>query len=139
MSAASFGGLAAAPSMPTSQQNQIEQHQQPVSGLDALAVGSQYMLQQMQEQNRMQSNHPFSQPTNNEYSGDRDPDTPQDSVDQGGQSASASVRRRISRACDQCNQLRTKCDGKQPCAHCVGELCNILREDYGLMRPKSSA
>lgn len=31
-----------------------------------------------------------------------------------------SVRRRISRACDQCNQLRTKCDGKGPCAHCVG-------------------
>ena len=32
-----------------------------------------------------------------------------------------SVRRRISRACDQCNQLRTKCDGKGPCAHCVGK------------------
>jgi hypothetical protein len=31
------------------------------------------------------------------------------------------VRRRISRACDQCNQLRTKCDGKLPCAHCVGK------------------
>ncbi|KAI1616837.1 fungal-specific transcription factor domain-containing protein [Exophiala viscosa] len=31
----------------------------------------------------------------------------------------AAVRRRISRACDQCNQLRTKCDGKQPCAHCT--------------------
>src|SRR5579862_1828600 len=31
------------------------------------------------------------------------------------------VRRRISRACDQCNQLRTKCDRKLPCAHCVGE------------------
>ena len=29
------------------------------------------------------------------------------------------ARRRITRACDQCNQLRTKCDGKQPCAHCV--------------------
>ena len=31
------------------------------------------------------------------------------------------VRRRISRACDQCNQLRTKCDGKAPCAHCMGK------------------
>lgn len=30
------------------------------------------------------------------------------------------IRRRISRACDQCNQLRTKCDGKLPCQHCVG-------------------
>ena len=35
---------------------------------------------------------------------------------------SAPVRRRISRACDQCNQLRTKCDGGTPCAHCVGML-----------------
>lgn len=31
------------------------------------------------------------------------------------------VRRRISRACDQCNQLRTKCDGQHPCAHCTGK------------------
>ena len=30
----------------------------------------------------------------------------------------AAVRRRISRACDQCNQLRTKCDGRHPCRHC---------------------
>ncbi|KAA8916525.1 hypothetical protein TRICI_001388 [Trichomonascus ciferrii] len=28
-------------------------------------------------------------------------------------------RKRTSRACDQCNQLRTKCDGLQPCAHCI--------------------
>ncbi|PGH07024.1 hypothetical protein GX51_02064 [Blastomyces parvus] len=35
-------------------------------------------------------------------------------------SCTASIRRRISRACDQCNQLRTKCDGKAPCAHCIG-------------------
>lgn len=36
-------------------------------------------------------------------------------------SASGPVRRRISRACDQCNQLRTKCDGQRPCAHCLGK------------------
>lgn len=36
-------------------------------------------------------------------------------------STSGPVRRRISRACDQCNQLRTKCDGQNPCAHCIGE------------------
>jgi hypothetical protein len=30
-----------------------------------------------------------------------------------GNSTSGPVRRRISRACDQCNQLRTKCDGRQ--------------------------
>jgi hypothetical protein len=35
---------------------------------------------------------------------------------------SGPIRRRISRACDQCNQLRTKCDGQHPCAHCIGEL-----------------
>jgi xylanolytic transcriptional activator XlnR len=35
--------------------------------------------------------------------------------------ANGQVRRRISRACDQCNQLRTKCDGHHPCAHCIGE------------------
>jgi len=53
---------------------------------------------------------------------------------------SGPVRRRISRACDQCNQLRTKCDGRQrlvfparncsmsfgtdggSCAHCIGTL-----------------
>lgn len=37
-------------------------------------------------------------------------------------SSSAPVRRRISRACDQCNQLRTKCDGQNPCAHCIGKI-----------------
>ncbi|KAL0930427.1 transcriptional activator xlnr [Colletotrichum truncatum] len=36
-------------------------------------------------------------------------------------SASGPIRRRISRACDQCNQLRTKCDGQHPCAHCIGK------------------
>lgn len=35
--------------------------------------------------------------------------------------AGTPVRRRISRACDQCNQLRTKCDGQNPCAHCIGD------------------
>lgn len=33
-------------------------------------------------------------------------------------SASGPVRRRISRACDQCNQLRTKCDGRQSVSSC---------------------
>ncbi|KAF2451212.1 hypothetical protein P171DRAFT_346221 [Karstenula rhodostoma CBS 690.94] len=47
-----------------------------------------------------------------------------------GASASGPVRRRISRACDQCNQLRTKCDGKAPCAHCIefGLTCEYMRE-----------
>ncbi|KAF2813087.1 uncharacterized protein BDZ99DRAFT_382708 [Mytilinidion resinicola] len=48
----------------------------------------------------------------------------------GRSSASGPVRRRISRACDQCNQLRTKCDGKSPCAHCMefGLTCEYVRE-----------
>ena len=40
-----------------------------------------------------------------------------------GSGTSGPVRRRISRACDQCNQLRTKCDGRHPCTHCVGTCC----------------
>lgn len=41
----------------------------------------------------------------------------------------AGVRRRISRACDQCNSLRTKCDGKNPCQHCTdnGLPCEYAR------------
>ncbi|KAK9329889.1 fungal-specific transcription factor domain-containing protein [Lipomyces starkeyi] len=30
----------------------------------------------------------------------------------------ATARRRISRACDKCNQFRTRCDGKLPCKRC---------------------
>ncbi|KAH6895229.1 fungal-specific transcription factor domain-containing protein [Thelonectria olida] len=43
---------------------------------------------------------------------------------------SGPIRRRISRACDQCNQLRTKCDGQHPCAHCIefGLGCEYIRE-----------
>ena len=45
--------------------------------------------------------------------------------------SSSSVRRRISRACDQCNQLRTKCDGGVPCAHCVGRYPAALSTSLG--------
>jgi len=50
-----------------------------------------------------------------------------DSVNDSGENNN--VRRRISRACDQCNQLRTKCDGKHPCAHCteIGLQCDYVR------------
>ena len=41
--------------------------------------------------------------------------------------AGTPVRRRISRACDQCNQLRTKCDGQNPCAHCIGDFPSSVR------------
>lgn len=47
--------------------------------------------------------------------------------------AGTPVRRRISRACDQCNQLRTKCDGQNPCAHCIGDFPLFLGgENRGL-------
>ncbi|KAI1435354.1 fungal-specific transcription factor domain-containing protein [Xylaria sp. CBS 124048] len=47
-----------------------------------------------------------------------------------GTGSSGPIRRRISRACDQCNQLRTKCDGQHPCAHCIefGLGCEYIRE-----------
>ena len=43
--------------------------------------------------------------------------------------SNGNVRKRISRACDQCNQLRTKCDGLHPCAHCqeIGLQCEYVR------------
>ncbi|KAK9457108.1 fungal-specific transcription factor domain-containing protein [Dipodascopsis uninucleata] len=48
-----------------------------------------------------------------------------------------SVRRRISRACDRCNQLRTKCDGKQPCMHCVE--CSLQCEYVRVRKKRGKA
>lgn len=47
-------------------------------------------------------------------------------------------RKRTTRACDQCNHLRTKCDGKQPCGHCISANleCQYLR--VPLKRGKAS-
>lgn len=123
----------------TSQSPQVQtmtQRQAPMSGLDALAAGSQYALQQMQHQNiqTIQTQHQQQQKVEAESSIADDDDDAQDeprresiATQKGGRSNSGSVRRRISRACDQCNQLRTKCDGKQPCAHCVGTSHNIFQ------------
>ena len=40
-------------------------------------------------------------------------------------------RQRISKACDQCNAARAKCDGNQPCVRCIetqtGETCSYSR------------
>lgn len=41
-------------------------------------------------------------------------------------SNAAMARRRISRACDQCNQFRTRCDGKLPCKRCSGECARVI-------------
>lgn len=39
-----------------------------------------------------------------------------------GQLAKLSSRRRIARACDRCNAVRTRCDGEAPCGYCEGML-----------------
>lgn len=135
-----------------SQPNRMSQSQTP--GLDTLAEGSQYALEQLQlaRQAGAASNPPTdpdSKPLNDAESlqsqahplqsqahhlypeqngppdGHKGPKQQRDPQAEARSairkdSASNPVRRRISRACDQCNQLRTKCDGQQPCAHCVG-------------------
>lgn len=86
-----------------------------LNGLDTLSQGSHYALQQLHQHVDVRSPH-LARPS---------PQQKQRQHPYGptGRSASASgpIRRRISRACDQCNQLRTKCDGQHPCAHCIGE------------------
>lgn len=117
--------------------------QSQTPGLDTLAEGSQYALEQLQlarqasasnppldpdgkpiNENESIESQPYREANGNQPSG-RSASQPHDplvdarSAIRKNSSASA-VRRRISRACDQCNQLRTKCDGQQPCAHCIG-------------------
>lgn len=111
-------------------------------GLDTLAEGSQYVLEQLQlsreggSDNSASSSmrHPVSRSKDPLYddnnsgfkaSAVRDPLADARSMIRKN-SASGAVRRRISRACDQCNQLRTKCDGQNPCAHCLGTLRFLL-------------
>lgn len=120
------------------------------NGLDALAEGSQYALQQMQQEahghgQQAQMNGAAPGMTNHRHSYSNGSIGAQDSArdaaqdDATGQAKNGRtsggqeqqpVRKRISRACDQCNQLRTKCDGKSPCAHCVefGLTCEYARE-----------
>ena len=104
------------------------------SGLDTLAQGSQYALEQLQQQSLMADHHsasalksptrsrhhPYDDGSNNSAHG-RHNSLEKDHRGDGKSGTAGPVRRRISRACDQCNQLRTKCDGKNPCAHCVGK------------------
>ncbi|PBP23511.1 hypothetical protein BUE80_DR005536 [Diplocarpon rosae] len=100
------------------------------SGLHTLPDPSQYALQQFEQhfgshKNAQVCRH--SQSKNRQHPFAHGPAR--------GRSVSSSetsgpIRRRISRACDQCNQLRTKCDGQSPCAHCVefGLSCEYMRE-----------
>lgn len=134
-----FGTLSSSPLVV--HRHGVPQQHIPTSGLDTLAESSQYELQQLQHSSMtghqmLASNkspvktrhHPYS--NDNHSPSNHRQDSASDS--RGGikkSSSSAPVRRRISRACDQCNQLRTKCDGKTPCAHCIGKTSapSILR------------
>ena len=67
----------------------------------------------VQKATKQARHHPYYSPQNN---GGRI-----NGIGQMNGSTPGPIRRRISRACDQCNQLRTKCDGKLPCQHCIGK------------------
>ncbi|KAJ5431167.1 Transcription factor [Penicillium cf. griseofulvum] len=133
----------------SSQAKRMTQSQTP--GLDTLAEGSQYALEQLQlareasaaniptdpnslDSKASHSQHLLYSEKNRSNSGLKDPEL-RDSLAEARSairknSSATPVRRRISRACDQCNQLRTKCDGQNPCAHCVefGLSCEYARE-----------
>ncbi|KAK4954291.1 hypothetical protein LTR10_007721 [Elasticomyces elasticus] len=131
-------------------QNHLAQQQMSTPGLDTLAEGSQYHLQQLQQQQAQQQQAQQQQAAMAGLNGSKPmlkhrqsygaasmegmtPATRRESVSmgKGGRGTNGQpVRRRISRACDQCNQLRTKCDGQHPCAHCVefALTCEYVRE-----------
>ncbi|CAL5873386.1 uncharacterized protein PFLUO_LOCUS7665 [Penicillium psychrofluorescens] len=133
------------------QPGRMSQSQTP--GLDTLAEGSQYALKQLQLAREAGNNHSIDSASksnghrppphlrqNHSYdeSYGIDSKTPSSQRDHlvdprssiRKNSSAGPVRRRISRACDQCNQLRTKCDGQQPCAHCIefALSCEYARE-----------
>jgi hypothetical protein len=105
-------------------------------GLDTLAEGSQYALEQLQLARQAEMNGSTSREKTLKFkehspvtyaAGFKVPgwrDSLSDARSSIRKNSTASnqnnVRRRISRACDQCNQMRTKCDGQSPCAHCIG-------------------
>jgi hypothetical protein len=99
------------------------------TGLHTLADGSQYALQQLQQHVDVHQNGQIHRSHNNKHR--QHPYGPGPGNGRSASNgASGPIRRRISRACDQCNQLRTKCDGQSPCAHCVefGLGCEYIRE-----------
>ncbi|KAF2719365.1 hypothetical protein K431DRAFT_314190 [Polychaeton citri CBS 116435] len=142
-SSSGFGGGRDHSAVP---QTSSGQQQQRNSGLNALAEGSQYVqrLQQQQHQDQQSpsrsashARHKHSYSDEAENGLEQQQQQQQDSASgnenatpRSGSKTGAPVRRRITRACDQCNQLRTKCDGKRPCAHCVefSLTCEYVRE-----------
>ncbi|KAI1757003.1 fungal-specific transcription factor domain-containing protein [Xylaria castorea] len=94
------------------------------AGLEQFGHGPQYALQHLQQHVGIHAPHltraPQQKHRQHPYGGPGTRAT----------GSSGPIRRRISRACDQCNQLRTKCDGQHPCAHCIefGLGCEYIRE-----------
>ncbi|KAF2459078.1 fungal-specific transcription factor domain-containing protein [Lineolata rhizophorae] len=119
-------------------QHMAPQHM-PTPGLDSLAHSSHYALQQLHQPHQpfphnrpfiKQRHHPYGNGPLNPAAAAQRNAMPTDQRPGRATAAAGPVRRRISRACDQCNQLRTKCDGKNPCAHCIefGLTCEYVRE-----------
>ncbi|KAJ4270515.1 hypothetical protein NW762_002202 [Fusarium torreyae] len=101
----------------------VQQGTMPGNGLDSLGQSHQYPIQPLSQPVSLSNPHlertgPHIKNRQHPYG--VNPRT----------STSGPIRRRISRACDQCNQLRTKCDGQHPCAHCIefGLGCEYIRE-----------
>ncbi|KAI1845786.1 hypothetical protein JX265_000035 [Neoarthrinium moseri] len=94
------------------------------TGLDAFGHNTQYALQHLQQHVGVHAPHlaRAPQPKHRQH--------PYGAPTARATGAAGPIRRRISRACDQCNQLRTKCDGQHPCAHCIefGLGCEYIRE-----------
>lgn len=154
MSASSMQQLAGSypPPFPsTAQSARMSQSQTP--GLDTLAEGSQYVLEQLQlsrnatsmvnDSNRTVDRSDQRNGHEGNYSGFKQPPR-RDSLSEARSairknSSSNTVRRRISRACDQCNQLRTKCDGQNPCAHCIGNVAYsaLFQRGMEFIRPSA--
>lgn len=109
--------------------NHVSQSHMHPSGLDRRSQGPHYALQNLQQ----------DVGSHNQYLVRGSPQGKYGHHLFGGRSTSVNgpIRRRISRACDQCNQLRTKCNGQHPCAHCIGKSWNSNQSgkpsgDWGL-------
>ncbi|RSL89462.1 Xylanolytic transcriptional activator xlnR [Fusarium floridanum] len=102
----------------------VQQTQIQGNGLETLGQNHQYPIQPLSQPVSLQNPHLVRagpQTKNRQH--------PYGTAARG--SGASGIRRRISRACDQCNQLRTKCDGQHPCAHCIVEFglgCEYIRE-----------
>lgn len=103
------------PSSTAPSNGHISRSHRHAAGLEGLSQGPKVTLQDIQDLQLPVETH-------NQHLAQGSPRRKQGPRPYSGGIASINgpIRRRISRACDQCNQLRTKCDGRNPCAHCIG-------------------